>query len=822
MHTIICKYKNAFTIILLLIVCTNITAQSVQETNGRHKVYGKVAKANDTVNTTIPYVTVRLIDSKRAVAGAAVTDSKGNFTIYVKSAGKYLMKFDVMGFVSDSLAVEIKEPIQNLGIIRLMEGEELIGVTVSAKRLIMRDEGDRFVYDVTQDPEAKRVKMMDIMRKVPNLSVNSQGKLTYLDEDIYTIRINGKNNEMINGSRQFTMRLIKGDVMSRIELILPNTPENKSDKTIINIKLARDLPEGYAADLNITGNTRNTYKGKADIVAKIDNIYLSTTYGIGYTNSPRVDNLTVKENLNSVAEIKRQENNYVSYNEGVSHQLNIGSSFKLSEKDDLSISLNTSQSVVENFLNSSTTNYSDLSNIIGANTSNSKNKNNSRPKLNGYLSYSREIKDAVIGFNYSLTDKRDFGDYLTFKYDTPGGVYSNKMSTEQENSTLDQSASITFSKIHDNTKFLNAEISYIKRKYHNSSVLNIWDYNENETYNYDYNQEGLDYIQEIYRVIGGYNYFNQKKNFTLSCMLGVEKMINKGIFNKADQLSSLLDYNDFILLPNISISYNFPKRLKMGLSYKTRTLRPSISYLNPYEDISDPDNIFKGNPNLTAEYAQGLSLIASKVFGNYTTFTFIAGSEFINNAIEKTTTINKENTSITTYDNLGFESRYIIRLSLSLMPMKGFRVNNVIALNNQKYHNKSTGLSNEVTGFSYTGSLSYALSKKSQLYCSINVSPLMGSSQTKKVGYNTSLRFNYSRTLVKDKLFMNISLEDPFSKHRFLKNTIGNDFFSMTTSREQLGRILGFSLEWNFGRLKDKGATTDKSARPSDLSRPTL
>ena len=806
---------------LLLTWVSNNYGQTGPELKNRYKITGKLRSTLS--DNGVPYATVQLMDSKNKILSVVATDINGLFVIYSKSSGSHLLKFDAMGYTSDSLAVNISERIMDIGTISLAEGQQLSGVTISAKKLIMKDEGDRFVYDVTKDPEAKRVKMMDIMRKIPNLSVNAQGKLTYLDEGISTIRINGKNNEMINGSRQFTMRLIKGDVMSRIELILPNTPENKSDKTIINIKLARDLPEGYAADLNITGNTRNTYKGKADIIAKIDNVYLSTTYGIGYTNSPKVDNLTVKENLNSVAEIKRQENNYVSYNEGVSHQLNIGSSFKLSKKDDFNVSLNTSQSIDKNFMNSATTNYSDLSSIISAQTSNSINKNNSRPKLNGSLSYSREIKNAEIGFSYSLTDKRDNGDYLTLKYDTPEESYSNKRSTEQENSTLDQSASVTFSKIHNNAKFLNAEISYTNRRYRNSSVLDIWDYNEDETYNYGYSQDGLNYTQEIYRVIGGYNYYsNPRKNFAWSCMLGAEKMINKGIFNKDDQLSSLLDYNDFILLPNISINYNFPKRLKIGLSYKTRTLRPSISYLNPYEDISDPDNIFKGNPDLKAEYAQMLSLSASKVFGNYTTFTLITSSEFINNAIEKTTTINKENTSITTYDNLGRENRYIIRLSLSLMPMKGFRVNNVIALNHQKYHNKSTGLSNELTGFSYSGSLSYTLSKKSQLYGSINVSPLMGSAQTKTVGYNTSLRFNYSQTLVKDKLFLNISLEDPFSKHRFLKNTIGNDTFIMTTSKEQLGRILGFRLEWNFGRLKNKGAIKDKSTGAADLSRPSL
>ena len=804
--------------LFLLSLGSNSYGQTDPEQKIRYKITGKVLATSSDIS--VPYATVQLFDTKHKTLSVAVTDINGLFIIYAKASGSYHLKFDAMGYTSDSLAVTITESLHDIGTIRLTEGQQLTGVTVSAKRLIMKDEGDRFVYDVTQDPEAKRVKMMDIMRKVPNLSVNSQGKLTYLDEDVYTILINGKKNEMINGTRQFTMRLIKGDVMSRIELILPNTPENKSDKTIINIKLARDLPEGYAADINVTGNNRNVYSGNADFVAKIDNVYLSTTYGIGYTNSPKVNSLTVKENLNTAAEVVRQENSSVSYNKDVSHQLNIGSSFKLSKKDDINISLNTSKSIDKSFQDIATTNYSDLSSIINTQTSNSVNKNNSQPRLNGSLSYSRKIKDIDLTFGYSLKDEKNNVNLLTFKYDTPEETYSNKRSAGQDNSTLDQSASISFERYRDMSELINFSATYTNRRYQNSSVLNVWDYNEDETYSYNYSQEGLDYTQQIYNAKGGYSI--SRKKFSLSFSLSAEKMINKGRFNKDDMLSSALDYEDLIILPRVAVSYNFPKRLKMYLRYQTRTLRPSISYLNPYEDASDPDNISMGNPDLKAEYAHGFSLMCSKIFGNYTSLSFIAGAEFINNAIERTTTINEENTSITTYGNLGRENRYSMSASLSLMPFKGFRVKNSIAVNSQMYHNKSTGLSNSVTGYSYRCNLNYTLSKKSQLSGSINVSPLMAAAQTKTVGYNTSIRFNYSQTLVKDKLFLNISLDDPFSKHRFLKNTIGNDSFIMTTSREQLGRVLGFRLEWNFGRLKDKGESKNKIKGPEDLSRPSL
>lgn len=308
-----------FAIIIFVLIQTHLSAQPASQTKEHYKIYGKVIEKSttkdDTTGIGIPYATVRLLNTKGVVTNVAATDPKGNFTIFVKSSGIYLIKIDAMGYARDSLKVEVNETAQDIGTIHLAAGQQLAGVTLSAEKLIMKDEGDRLVYDVTKDPEAKRVKMMDIMKKIPNLSVNPQGKLTYLDEDIATIKINGEDNAMVNSSRQFTMRMIKGDVMNRIEVILPNTPENKSDKAIINIKLARDLPDGYAADLNLSGNSRNSYDGNADFITKSGNAYFFTTYGIGYNNSPKVKSLTTKENLTTNAEIALQENNSYSYND---------------------------------------------------------------------------------------------------------------------------------------------------------------------------------------------------------------------------------------------------------------------------------------------------------------------------------------------------------------------------------------------------------------------------------------------------------------------------------------------------------------------------
>ena len=134
-----------------------------------------------------------------------------------------------MGFMTDSLVVETDVKDLNLGKIALIEGETLAGTTVKARKVVMKVEEDRLVYDVSKDLDAGKVKMMDIMKRIPFMAINPKsGNLSYLDENITNITINGQKNNLISGGRQHPMKLIKGDYMKEIEVILPNTGDRKS------------------------------------------------------------------------------------------------------------------------------------------------------------------------------------------------------------------------------------------------------------------------------------------------------------------------------------------------------------------------------------------------------------------------------------------------------------------------------------------------------------------------------------------------------------------------------------------------------------------
>ena len=62
------------------------------------------------------------------------------------------------------------------------------------------------------------------------------------------------------------------------------------------------------------------------------------------------------------------------------------------------------------------------------------------------------------------------------------------------------------------------------------------------------------------------------------------------------------------IIPSVSVSYNPSFVSNFKLSYNNSISRPSISYLNPYINDSDPYVLEYGNPNLKSERNHNFSL----------------------------------------------------------------------------------------------------------------------------------------------------------------------------------------------------------------------
>ncbi|MDE6023517.1 MAG: outer membrane beta-barrel protein, partial [Muribaculaceae bacterium] len=105
--------------------------------------------------------------------------------------------------------------------------------------------------------------------------------------------------------------------------------------------------------------------------------------------------------------------------------------------------------------------------------------------------------------------------------------------------------------------------------------------------------------------------------------------------------------------PYMRFRYKFSRNSSMQIRYNARSSQPSMTQLQPVEDVSDPMNIKVGNPDLKPTFTQRLFAM----FNDYDMETqraisgMINGSYTINNIISKTTTDPTTGARTSTYTN---------------------------------------------------------------------------------------------------------------------------------------------------------------------------
>ena len=259
----------------------------------------------------------------------------GTITWQTPRSGLYKLVFRAEGYFSDSLIITISADttLSTVGLIPNLEAPSrlLEEVTVTAERPLLSHLIDRYVYDVSRDPEAGKKKMSEIMEKIPGINVNTPtGLLQYNGISFAQILIDGERHQMINSSLQFPMRMIRADVMNKIEIIPPGSPQYNNDRPILNIITSRALPNGYAFELSGDANSEHTYNGKLDFISKIrDAVIVHFGYTPAFSNPLQLHNNSLRELFNGSGSLGSQQSEGVSDGYSRSRAIRFGTSFKI-------------------------------------------------------------------------------------------------------------------------------------------------------------------------------------------------------------------------------------------------------------------------------------------------------------------------------------------------------------------------------------------------------------------------------------------------------------------------------------------------------------
>ncbi len=98
----------------------------------------------------------------------------------------------------DALVLSAEKPTLDLGTLRLVPGTSTLAeVTVTAVKPMVEDKGDRLVYNAEQDIANAGGTAVDLMRKVPMLTVDLSGTLKMRGSSNIKVLVNGKPSSIM-------------------------------------------------------------------------------------------------------------------------------------------------------------------------------------------------------------------------------------------------------------------------------------------------------------------------------------------------------------------------------------------------------------------------------------------------------------------------------------------------------------------------------------------------------------------------------------------------------------------------------------------------
>ncbi|RYE16721.1 MAG: TonB-dependent receptor, partial [Sphingobacteriaceae bacterium] len=236
---------------LLFLIGSSFYSQAQTKTEIKGQIIDSVKQ------TPLGYVTIVLKDKVGKAIKSTLTKDDGSFQLLNLSPAAYQLNIAYVGFATKIIPVKEASGIIDLGKVKLSaSSNQLKEVSVVSARPILKREVDRIAYDVQADPESTVLTALDMLRKVPMLSVDAQDNIKLKGSGNYKILINNKESSLVAKNPSDVFKAMPASNIEKIEVI--TTPPAKYDAEglagIINITTKKNADQGYNGSINVREN----------------------------------------------------------------------------------------------------------------------------------------------------------------------------------------------------------------------------------------------------------------------------------------------------------------------------------------------------------------------------------------------------------------------------------------------------------------------------------------------------------------------------------------------------------------------------------------
>jgi ferric enterobactin receptor len=766
-------------------------------------------------------ITVRRADRGSAFAGGTLPKSDGTFRVEALPAGRYTVRVRALGFaplVKSDVVITAAQPVVELGDL-VLKGTvtTLEGQTVVAERDEVALAPDRNSYSTKNMATASGGTAIDVLRNVPSVEVDGTNNVSLRGNQNVVVQINGRSSPLKGEQLGNFLAHLPAHTVSRVEVSTNPSAKNDPEGTagILNIVLNQDAEIGLSGGLTAGTSTTGTTSLSGNVGQQRGplTMLLSASF---YRDTREMTSEAARTNLFAGAPAFVN-----SSTTGTMEPLSSGGTFRSEYRFNARDALSLDAFLYGGrYANASISRFTDLDgslDMIGAYDQYS-DQSSTNLSQDYTLAFRRTSKPTEPSLNAELRYSRNVNDNDTDLYGVvrdPDAFISTSMLQAEHDRTSGAFPS------------WNLQADYT-RPFSTGTKLETGVKGTSRTNSTDFSAAYLDTTSGAYvpdaerarafsyreRIGAGYVVLSQQLG-KLQAQGGL-RLEEASTHLALPSLGKTSDNQYASAFPSAIVSYNFTAMRQAKVSYSRRISRPNPFQLTPIEYRQDARSVFRGNPDLRAEYTDALELGLQEAHG--------WGSIQLNPYLRKTAhavrfiqTVDTTGMSVSTFDNVASTTTVGTDLNVSYHrgPLMLFGGGSAYRYSSDA-SNLAGDLSTRATVWSLRANATWKATPLTDLQAFANYrAPYAteGGEQSSMTMMQLALRYK----LWGDKGNLSLRVSDPFNMMRFGYRTANGQVIEDSVRRFGM-RSIFLTVSRNFGqqlKLRPKTPDVDQQAPPT-------
>ena len=757
----------------------------------------------------VEYVTVTLTDTAGKVVNGITTGADGKFSLTGLRSGHYTLQLESVAYEKYSItAIHItpdKKEIR-LGSISLTSlSKTLGGVTVTSKAKLIENRIDKIVYNAANDITSQGGVATDVLKKVPQVSVDLDGNVELQGSSSIRFLINGKPSAVFGSNLADVLSSIPASQIKSIEAI--TSPGAKYDAQgtggIINIILKDSKVKGMNGSVSGSLGTR-AENGSVNLNARNKNIGVN----VFFSGNAQLRSHTPNTYTRTAPDIELLQAGYSEFTRSGYHT-GAGVDWDLSTKQNISANISFGRYGNDGY------GITDQQQTTGtgpaAEQLHSERYSSSHsytPSTEWSFSYKRKLRkegeelslqydDAIAlprsGYLQYQTYKGEASPFAGSKSESPGRDRETEMMLDytlpvNETTELETGFKTVIQDIHSNANVL---------PYHSSTG----DYLPDPLQSYI-----LNYHRNVYAVY-------------VAASFAIGECLNIKAGLRYENTRSSIDFPGTVIrpyntwAPSVILSHKFSNDNTIKISYSKRIERPDYGDLNPFINLADPYNINTGNPALLPEIGNNFELgynhqlpgggsLYISAFARLNSDNILSYVNFfpdyqVGDSIY-------HNVSVSSRANLGREDRMGLNISGMWPVTRKFTIRTNMFGSSLKFINSLK--SNEIIrglDARVNANLTYEFNQKLVAESFLSYRSSGVTVQGKRPSFFV-YTFAMRQFIANKKASIGLTATNPFNHYTKQITTTRNDAFSAGNIRWQPYQSFGISFTYKFGKLEFK------------------